>query len=446
MVGKLGFAPIEQLQTGRAYPSSDLYSLAVTVIVLLTGQEPQDLFDDTTVAWHWQTALGARAGVNPEFAQVLERMLANKAGDRYQSVSEVVQALQALPAAMNLPTPAVSSSAPAVASNVSQVRTMAVERPDALMPQPRKRQAVIPPLVTRTSIWDNPWAVGVIYLILALGVGAASWAVVRSLLQRQRPQFLPPVVVSSPPTPTPTPSPASVTYRKTLALAPGDQVTVQGALQPQEIQNYLIQGQQGQELTAYLAGQGILMTVLGPDQKPLNPQARQVAAWSGVLPATGNYYLQLKPIPEVSQHDYQLTVSLADLTPPTLVPIPSPPVTDSPTPTVDISPSPSIEEEQVNFPEGASSQQLSAQAIPNVVKRYLVNARAGQVLSAQVLNGAVTLSIRDPEGKLIENAGKVLTWESLLPESGNYQIDVAAINKTDFTLDIGVRDGQEQVP
>ncbi|HEY9845847.1 MAG TPA: serine/threonine-protein kinase, partial [Candidatus Caenarcaniphilales bacterium] len=63
-VGKLGYAPSEQLQTGRAYPSSDLYSLAATVLVLLTGQEPQDLFDDVTLSWHWQRW----ATLSPDFA------------------------------------------------------------------------------------------------------------------------------------------------------------------------------------------------------------------------------------------------------------------------------------------------------------------------------------------------------------------------------------------
>ncbi|MGD1860996.1 MAG: protein kinase, partial [Leptolyngbyaceae cyanobacterium] len=53
-VGKPGYAPSEQMQSGRAYPSSDLYSLAVTAIVLLTGREPQDIFDDVNLSWHWQ--------------------------------------------------------------------------------------------------------------------------------------------------------------------------------------------------------------------------------------------------------------------------------------------------------------------------------------------------------------------------------------------------------
>ena len=81
-VGKPGYAPIEQMQTGKAYPSSDLYSLAVTAVVLLTGREPQELFDDSTMTWYWQRWVT----VNPGFAQVLNRMLSYRPGDRYQSV------------------------------------------------------------------------------------------------------------------------------------------------------------------------------------------------------------------------------------------------------------------------------------------------------------------------------------------------------------------------
>ncbi|WP_088892126.1 serine/threonine-protein kinase [Leptolyngbya ohadii] len=77
-VGKLGYAPIEQMQTGRAYPSSDLYALAVTAVVLLTGREPQELFDDRTLAWNWQPF----ATVTPGFAQVVNRMLSYRPGDR----------------------------------------------------------------------------------------------------------------------------------------------------------------------------------------------------------------------------------------------------------------------------------------------------------------------------------------------------------------------------
>jgi serine/threonine protein kinase len=88
-VGKVGYAPSEQMQSGRAYPNSDLYALAVTAVVLLTGREPQDLFDDVNLTWHWQRY----ATVSPGLAQVLNKALSYRPGDRFQSVSEMAQAL-----------------------------------------------------------------------------------------------------------------------------------------------------------------------------------------------------------------------------------------------------------------------------------------------------------------------------------------------------------------
>ncbi|MFM6283161.1 MAG: protein kinase domain-containing protein, partial [Dolichospermum sp.] len=88
-VGKLGYAPSEQMQAGRVYPSSDLYALAVTAIVLLTGKEPGDLFDEQQLTWDWQKWVN----VTPEFSQILQRMLSHKPGDRYQSATDVTQAL-----------------------------------------------------------------------------------------------------------------------------------------------------------------------------------------------------------------------------------------------------------------------------------------------------------------------------------------------------------------
>ena len=89
-VGKFGYAPSEQMQAGNAYPSSDLYSLAVTAIVLLTGREPQQLYDDRNSVWRWQQWVH----VSPHLDQVLNRALSYRPGDRYQNVRAMVQALQ----------------------------------------------------------------------------------------------------------------------------------------------------------------------------------------------------------------------------------------------------------------------------------------------------------------------------------------------------------------
>ncbi len=92
LVGKPGYAAPEQLQTGKANPSSDLYSLAVTCVVLLTGRDSKDLFDPVTLNWIWQRYVS----VTPQFAEVINRLLNYRPGDRYQSAQEVLQVLQPL--------------------------------------------------------------------------------------------------------------------------------------------------------------------------------------------------------------------------------------------------------------------------------------------------------------------------------------------------------------
>ncbi|HEY9888172.1 MAG TPA: serine/threonine-protein kinase, partial [Candidatus Obscuribacterales bacterium] len=53
-LGKVGYAPEEQLASGQVSPSADLYALAVTVLVLLTGQAPEILYDRYTKQWRWR--------------------------------------------------------------------------------------------------------------------------------------------------------------------------------------------------------------------------------------------------------------------------------------------------------------------------------------------------------------------------------------------------------
>lgn len=60
LVGKVGFSPPEQIDLGQCYPSSDLYALAVSVLVLLTGKQPNEqanreawLTDDLKISDRW---------------------------------------------------------------------------------------------------------------------------------------------------------------------------------------------------------------------------------------------------------------------------------------------------------------------------------------------------------------------------------------------------------
>lgn len=88
-LGKVGYAPEEQMDSGQITPSVDLYALAVTALVLLTGQNPEVLYDRYTKRWRWQDYVS----LSPRFTKVLERMLAPRPGDRYSSAAAVSRAL-----------------------------------------------------------------------------------------------------------------------------------------------------------------------------------------------------------------------------------------------------------------------------------------------------------------------------------------------------------------
>jgi formylglycine-generating enzyme required for sulfatase activity len=93
VTGTPGYAPPEQFR-GMVYHSSDLYSLAVTCVRLLTGhfQEADGadkLFDTRKMQWQWQKYVS----LSQELTTVLETMLQDIPTRRYDSAAEVLAAL-----------------------------------------------------------------------------------------------------------------------------------------------------------------------------------------------------------------------------------------------------------------------------------------------------------------------------------------------------------------
>ncbi|HEY9643405.1 MAG TPA: hypothetical protein V6C57_23145, partial [Coleofasciculaceae cyanobacterium] len=91
-VGKFGYAPYEQIRMGQCSPKSDLYALAVTAVVLLTGKPPNLLIDPRSLEWQWQT----KVRLNPRLVEILEKMMAEKPHDRYPSAKIILRELHLL--------------------------------------------------------------------------------------------------------------------------------------------------------------------------------------------------------------------------------------------------------------------------------------------------------------------------------------------------------------
>jgi serine/threonine protein kinase len=106
----MGFAPPEQMAGNVVYPATDLYALGVTCITLLTGKQPNELYDSYSNAWTWR----AYAQVSDRLEAILNRMLLPTPSQRFQSADEVLDALASL--TRSTPPPPRSSSSGSVAA------------------------------------------------------------------------------------------------------------------------------------------------------------------------------------------------------------------------------------------------------------------------------------------------------------------------------------------
>ena len=91
IIGTPGFMPSEQ-SMGRPMFASDIYSLGLTAIYLLTGKIPQDLpTDPATGAILWRQYVPS---ITPNFASVLDQTIQYNAQNRFNSAREMLQAMQ----------------------------------------------------------------------------------------------------------------------------------------------------------------------------------------------------------------------------------------------------------------------------------------------------------------------------------------------------------------
>ncbi len=90
-VGKVGYSPPEQIMRGICFPNSDLYALAVTTLVLLTGKSPVDLFDASKNRWRWRDLISLKSNLG----SALDKMLLQNPSNRFESAKKVLDCLSA---------------------------------------------------------------------------------------------------------------------------------------------------------------------------------------------------------------------------------------------------------------------------------------------------------------------------------------------------------------
>jgi WD40 repeat protein len=131
-IGTEGYAPIEQLRNGKAYPASDLYSLGVTCLYLLTSTKPEDLYDPLRGRWQWREKLAERQRqLSDGVGSVLDVMVRDLVAERFPSA---LAAMQSLRSALEQPvteppvTPTTRPPAPGMPPDVPNSQQTIVQR------------------------------------------------------------------------------------------------------------------------------------------------------------------------------------------------------------------------------------------------------------------------------------------------------------------------------
>ena len=102
VIGSPGFMPLEQA-AGKPVFASDLYSLGLTSIYLLTGKRPQELTEPLTGEVSWRKYA---ANISPGLAAILDKVIQPLARERYRTAKEMLEALQSIDAISDLTIPA----------------------------------------------------------------------------------------------------------------------------------------------------------------------------------------------------------------------------------------------------------------------------------------------------------------------------------------------------
>ncbi|GAB1541816.1 hypothetical protein NUACC21_44890 [Scytonema sp. NUACC21] len=140
VIGTPGFMPTEQ-SVGRPVFASDVYSLGLTAIYLLTGRMPQQLaYDNATGEIFWRDFA---PHISPDFANVLDRAIRRTPSDRYSSAKEMLAALQTpvaptvpvyIPPTVPIANPVVTPPPPSIP--VQQQPTLPAGQPPVSYQQP----------------------------------------------------------------------------------------------------------------------------------------------------------------------------------------------------------------------------------------------------------------------------------------------------------------------
>jgi serine/threonine-protein kinase len=140
-----GYGAPEQMRGDTVFPATDLYAFAVTCLFLLTGKDPDELFDVNYNKWQWDRFIQ----LSPNLNNVLYKMLETAPSDRFTAASDVLQALNSK---ISVQPSSVQAPAQAPASKSAHRTSIQVPAP---APLPNFSSTFPKPVASRSQ--KTPW-------------------------------------------------------------------------------------------------------------------------------------------------------------------------------------------------------------------------------------------------------------------------------------------------
>jgi eukaryotic-like serine/threonine-protein kinase len=115
-----GYTPMEQMR-GKAVLQSDFYALGGTMIFLLTAQDPTRFYNFSENKIDWGKAV---EGISPQFADLIDQMMAFDPGDRPTNCQEIFYQIIAINPSLQILNEHLKSSIPIVHSPTNENRSL----------------------------------------------------------------------------------------------------------------------------------------------------------------------------------------------------------------------------------------------------------------------------------------------------------------------------------
>jgi serine/threonine protein kinase, bacterial len=268
-LGKIGYAPNEQMQRGVVFHHSDLYALGATTLVLLTGKEPLDLIDPQHFVWNWREHIS----LSPHLASILDRMLQLRPKDRFQSAQDVLLALTARNSSRvpnSMPLPPTVHSAPTQAPLATPLGPA-----PTVVANPQAQQSLPPTLATakKSSLMQT---MGETWLAIAAIVGAVALGWVVAMLLSKRTESVRSSIDANAVAAAPT---VSSNARSIVTTSTADQPVPTSANPPRSESELTLPAalaSTGVNSQAYGAAVNQVFLTQNPQVKVVDPQDRQV--------------------------------------------------------------------------------------------------------------------------------------------------------------------------